>query len=73
MPLIEVKVLAGVFTPAQKAQMIERLTDVMADIEGEAMRARTWVTIEEIDNGSWGVGGKSVTPAMVKSDGDRAG
>lgn len=67
MPMIEVKVLAGVFSPTQKAEMIERLTDVMADIEGEHMRARTWVTIEEVDNGSWGVGGVPVTPAMVKT------
>lgn len=67
MPLIEVKVLAGVFTASQKEEMIGRLTDVMADIEGEGMRAKTWVTIEEVAVGSWGVGGTAVTPASVKS------
>lgn len=67
MPSIDVKVLAGVFSPDQKAKMIERMTDVMAEIEGEHMREKTWVTIQEIDVGSWGVGGKPVTPETVKS------
>ena len=67
MPLVEVKVLAGVFNPEQKAQMIEKMTDVMAEIEGEHMREKTWVTIQEVATGSWGVGGEAVTPDTVKS------
>lgn len=67
MPSVDVKVLAGVFNAEQKAEMISKMTDVVADIEGEHMREKTWVTIQEIDVGSWGVGGRPVTPEIVKS------
>ena len=30
------------------------------------MRAVTWVTLEEVKGGSWGIGGKSLTAADVK-------
>ena len=45
--------------------MIEKLTDTMVDIEGEAMRPVTWVTIEEVDSGDWGIGGKALTTQDV--------
>ncbi|MCR9214467.1 MAG: tautomerase family protein [Proteobacteria bacterium] len=67
MPLVDVKVLAGVFNPDQKAEIIEKMTDVMAEIEGEHMREKTWVTIQEVDVGSWGVGGESVSVETVKT------
>jgi len=47
MPLIQVKLIENVFTPAQKKEMIARLTDAMVAIEGENMRSVTWVTIED--------------------------
>ena len=46
--------------------MITRLTETMVDIEGEAMRPVTWVTIEEVDSGEWGIGGKALTTQDVK-------
>ena len=46
MPLIEVKVLEGVFTAQQKQEIIERLTDAMVAIEGESMRPSTWCVVE---------------------------
>jgi 4-oxalocrotonate tautomerase len=30
----------------------------MVSVDGEAMRPVTWVTIEEVPNGEWGIGGK---------------
>ncbi|MEZ5218010.1 MAG: tautomerase family protein [Ilumatobacteraceae bacterium] len=47
MPMINVKLIEGVFDTAQKQQMIEKLTDTMVEIEGENMRSVTWVIIEE--------------------------
>ena len=41
MPLINVKVIDGVFTPEQKTQIAERLTDAMVSVEGENMRGVT--------------------------------
>ncbi|HEY3672001.1 MAG TPA: 4-oxalocrotonate tautomerase, partial [Acidimicrobiia bacterium] len=36
------------------------------DIEGEAMRPVTWVTIEEVASGEWSIGGKALTTQDVK-------
>lgn len=66
MPLINVKVIEDVFTAEQKQQIVERLTDAMVSIEGEAMRGVTWVVIEEVRSGDWGVGGQALTTQAVK-------
>lgn len=62
MPFINVKVIEGVFDAEQKRDIIQRLTDTMVGIEGEAMRSVTWVTVEEVRSGSWGIGGQALTP-----------
>lgn len=67
MPLIQVKVIQDVFSPEQKREMIERLTDAMVEIEGESMRSVTWVTIEEVRSGDWGIGGNALATADVKA------
>jgi 4-oxalocrotonate tautomerase len=67
MPLIQVNLIEEVFTPAQKQMMIRKLTDAMVEIEGEAMRGVTWVTIHEVRSGEWGIGGQPLTTADVKA------
>jgi 4-oxalocrotonate tautomerase len=67
MPLVNVKLIEGVFTPAQKQEMIRKLTDTMVSIEGEAMRAVTWVVVEEVKSGDWGIGGNPLTTSDVKA------
>lgn len=67
MPFINVKVIEDVFTPEQKGQMVERLTDAMVSIEGENMRGVTWVVVEEVHSGDWGIGGKPLSTADVKA------
>ena len=66
MPLIQVKLIEGVFSHDQKQEIITRLTETMVDIEGEAMRPVTWVTVEEVNSGEWGIGGKALTTQDVK-------
>jgi len=65
MPLIQVKLIEEVFTPAQKQEIISKLTDTMVSIEGENLRPLTLVIIEETRSGDWGVGGKGLTTADV--------
>jgi len=65
MPLIDVQVIKGVFDAEQKARIIDRVTEAMVDIEGEAMREVTWVRVQEINEGEWAIGGKPLTAAMV--------
>ncbi|WP_316368484.1 tautomerase family protein [Candidatus Thiodiazotropha sp. CDECU1] len=65
MPLITVNLIENVFSPEEKAEMIEKLTNAMVEIEGENMRSVTWVKIEEVPEGQWGIGGNAMTAAMV--------
>lgn len=67
MPLIQVKVIEGVFSEAQKKEMIKKITDTMVSIEGENLRPVTFVIIEEVKSGEWGIGGKAMTTADVKA------
>lgn len=67
MPLIQVKVIEGVFTEVQKREIVHKLTDTMVSIEGENMRSVTLVIVEEIKSGDWGIGGKSLSTADVKA------
>ena len=67
MPFVNVKVIEGVFSSEQKRDMVRRLTDTMVDIEGENMRPVTWVVVEEVRSGQWGIGGKPLTTADVKA------
>jgi 4-oxalocrotonate tautomerase len=67
MPLIQVKLIEDVFTPAQKKEMITKLTDAMVAIEGENMRSVTWVIIEDVRSGEWGIGGQALTTQAVQA------
>lgn len=65
MPLVNVKVIKGVFDADQKREMIAKLTDTMVEIEGENMRGVTWVVIDEVNSGEWGIGGQALTTEDV--------
>jgi 4-oxalocrotonate tautomerase len=67
MPLVQVKVIEGVFSDAQKQEMIRKLTDAMVSIEGEKMREVTWVVVEEVKSGDWGIGGRALTTGDIKA------
>jgi 4-oxalocrotonate tautomerase len=67
MPLINVKIIEDVFTPEQKHRIVEELTDAMVAIEGEAMRPVTWVVVEEVRSGDWGIAGKPLTTQDVRA------
>jgi 4-oxalocrotonate tautomerase len=67
MPLVQVKLIEGVFSDAQKQEMIRKLTDAMVSIEGEKMREVTWVVVEEVKSGAWGIGGKVITADHIKA------
>lgn len=67
MPLINVKLIEGVFSETQKKQIAKSLTDAMVQIEGEALRSVTWCVVEEVKSGDWAVGGQPLTAAEVKA------
>jgi len=65
MPMVKINVIENVFTKDQKREMIEKVTDAMVSIEGEAMRGVTWVIVEEVKEGDWGIGGQGLTSTDV--------
>jgi len=67
MPLVLVRLIEGVFSEIQKKEMIQKITDTMVSIEGENMRQVTFVIVEEVKSGDWGIGGKAMTTADVKA------
>lgn len=67
MPLINVRLIEGVFTPAQKRSIVEKLTNAMVSIEGENMRPVTWVVIDEVKSGDWAIGGNPLSTEDVKT------
>jgi 4-oxalocrotonate tautomerase len=66
MPFVNVKVIEGAFDADQKKEIVRKLTDTMVSIEGEALRGVTWVVVEEVLGGDWGIGGQPLTGNDVK-------
>jgi 4-oxalocrotonate tautomerase len=59
MPFLNVKLVDGVFTPAEKHELAKALTEVMVKFEGsEAFREVVWVLIEELHTDGWHIGGR---------------
>ena len=67
MPLVDIQLIRGVFTPDQKKQMIQRVTEAMIEVEGEPMRPVTWVRVQEIESGDWAIGGNPLSAADVRA------
>jgi 4-oxalocrotonate tautomerase len=63
MALVTIDIVKDVFTRDQKRDMIERVTEAMIAVEGEAMRNVTWVKLNEVDH--WAVGGRLLDVATV--------
>ena len=67
MPLVNIELIEGVFSSEQKKEMIKKVTDTMVSIEGENLRQVTWVKVNEVKQGDWGIGGNTLTAADVKA------
>jgi 4-oxalocrotonate tautomerase len=66
-PLIQVKVIKGVFTAPQRQEIVKRLTDAMVEVEGESLRRVTVCVVEEVASGVWGIGGQVLCADDVKA------
>ncbi|SDZ18251.1 4-oxalocrotonate tautomerase [Jannaschia faecimaris] len=61
MPSIDIQLLEGVFSDAEKAEIIRRVTDVLGAVGGEAIRDGTSVRVHEVRSGCYGYAGKALT------------
>ena len=71
MPLVTIDVIKDVFTPTQKQELIEKVTEAMIEVEGEALRPVTWVRIMEVEQGDWGIGGQLLNASAVHAMGGK--
>lgn len=60
MPLVQIKGVSGYLSLEQKQEIISKVTEAVLSVEGEALRPVTWVLIEDVPSGAWGVGGQPV-------------
>lgn len=67
MPLIRATLVENATTSEQKQELISRITDAVASVYGETMRPFTWVLIDEIRSGQFGVGGHGLTTEEVQA------
>src|SRR5215471_9293697 len=58
MPLITNKVFESELTKDQAAEMIQDITEAVIPYVGEGLRSNTWVLVEEVKSGSWGIAGE---------------
>lgn len=66
MPLVQITGVAGYLTLEQKQDLIRLVTDAVVAVEGEGLRPVTWVTIQDVPTGAWGVGGQAVTAEALR-------
>jgi 4-oxalocrotonate tautomerase len=67
MRLVQVKVVEGALSADQKRQIVEGVTEVLVAVEGESLRGTTWVIVDEVAIGNWGVDGRALTTEDVKA------
>ena len=66
MPLVNIKGIGGYLTPDQKKELISKVTEAVLAVEGEGLRDVTWVIVEDVAPGAWGVGGRPLTDADLR-------
>jgi 4-oxalocrotonate tautomerase len=67
MRLVHVTVVEGVLNAGQKRQIVEGVTEVLVAIEGEGIRAATWVILDEVAGHDWSVGGRALVAEDVRA------
>ncbi len=66
MPLAQIKGISGILSLEQKQELIKKVSEAIISVEGEGVRPVTWVIVEDVPTGQWGVGGDPVTTEAVQ-------
>ena len=66
MPLIQIKVFEDELSQEQAKDLINKITDAVTEVTSEKLRDVTWVVINEVRSGHWGVGGNALGLDDVK-------
>jgi 4-oxalocrotonate tautomerase len=60
MPYVNIKITKDGVPPEKKAELIQGVTRLLADVLGKNPQT-TVVVIEEVETDNWGIGGETVT------------
>jgi len=66
MPLIRIDVFEDELSHEQAKDLINKITDVVTEVTSEKLRDVTWVIVNEVKDGHWGVGGNPLGLDDVK-------
>lgn len=66
MPLVQIHVFEDELTQEQSKELITEITDVVTEVTSDKLRDVTWVMINEVKSGHWGVGGNTLGLDDVK-------
>jgi 4-oxalocrotonate tautomerase len=65
MPLIQVKVFEDELSQEQSKDLINKITDAVTEVTSDKLRDMTWIIIDEVKSGHWGVGGVTRSVLMM--------
>jgi 4-oxalocrotonate tautomerase len=65
MPIIHVRLVEHVFNAEQKKALLPKLTDAVESVY-PGLRDVTFITIDEVAEGAWGIGGQAITAEKVE-------
>ena len=71
MPYVKIQITREGATDEQKAKLIRGATDLLVDVL-DKNPATTFVVIEEVETGHWGIGGDTVTVLRERALRERA-
>jgi 4-oxalocrotonate tautomerase len=66
MPLVTIRALEGALSPAQREDLMVRVTDAVIAVQGEGVRPVTWVIFDEIRDRSVAIGGDVKSSSDVR-------
>ena len=66
MPLVQIHVFEDELSEQQSDELIHGITDVVTEVTNDRLRDVTWVMINEVKSGHWGVGGNTLGLDDVK-------
>ncbi len=70
MPFVQVHTIEGIMSAEQRSQLIDRITEVMVEVELRGMeqfRSDVWVQVSEHPPESWSLGGRRPTRAQIEA------